>query len=194
MCDIAFFAMPRCASTSMRTWITDTKVDIIRHNKLSNRDLFIQYNKIFTFVRNPYTRLQSAYNIQRTCTKHLDMTTVEGVARQHIVDRIKSSESFESFALALPQFVEEMKEHNPTHFYPQSAWIYEKGRCLVTRIGRFETLEKDFQDICISWGVKCCIGKRRINKTNHREQLTPKAKRVVYEFYRDDFINFGYKA
>ena len=94
----------------------------------------------FTFVRNPWDRLISAYYYLRDGGRRApaDLAIAERVVRPH--------SSFRDFVL---QFVTEENVSEIAHFRPQYEFVCmsERNRPEVDFIGRFERLEEDFERI-----------------------------------------------
>lgn len=148
---------------------------------------FSKYYK-FTFVRNPYSRLLSAYRFLKKggfCEK----------------DRLWAEQNLAGFS-TFSDFVhdwlteETILEYN--HFIPQFMFVCDRSfEPEVDFIGHFETIEDDFAAICSKLGVK-----RKLKKLNQGPQkeapwhdfYTEEAFEKVYQIYRKDFELFGYSA
>lgn len=142
----------------------------------------------FTFVRNPWDRLLSAYNfLKNGGMNHLD--------KQFSDDVLKNYDSFESFVM------EGMNEANIetwTHFIPQYRYIYDAQMNLVVDyVGRFEHFEFDFEHIRSVLQQGSSLQHR--NKTgeskeeNYRAAYTPEMIQKVAELYQNDIRMFGYE-
>ena len=97
-------------------------------------DEFAQYFK-FSFVRNPWARLVSEYNYRR-------MHGVEQYQKEF------KRFLFESFPNENADDYENSQDFY-RHVIPQWKFLYdENGKCLVDFIGKFESLQQDFDKIC----------------------------------------------
>ena len=97
-------------------------------------DEFAQYFK-FSFVRNPWSRLVSEYNYRR----------MQGVEQyQQEFKRFL----FEEFPKACADDYATSQDYY-RHVIPQWKFLYdENGKCLVDFIGKFESLQQDFDQVC----------------------------------------------
>ena len=122
----------------------------------------------FSFVRNPYTRIASEYMWSvATSTWNPDL--------------------FEDWLL---KFMSDDERYD--HRLPQSQILDEP----VDFIGRFESLEADFQTVLNKIGLPA-LGLSHHEKTRYRkEQLvdsfTKRSISLINEFYAEDFKRFDY--
>jgi len=141
----------------------------------------------FTFVRNPLTRLHSAYLFLRQ----------GGINnRDHAWSKkyLKVVNSFEDFVL---NYLGEDEIINHIHFLPQHYFVCDGSmNPEVNFIGRYENLDDDFGKICRTLGVE---KKLMLTNQSAREKLsmdeiyTDSMKKTVFELYKDDFTIFQYK-
>lgn len=123
------------------------------------------------FVRNPYDRLVSVYHsVVKTVTEY--------------------AETFERFVLDLPRCPK-----NFVHVRKQVEFLcWPDGSVAVDFVGRFESLEDDWQKVCGHIGVSGPLPK--LNATNHgpwADEHTPATIKHTNELYADDFSTFGYE-
>lgn len=182
-----FIHVPKTAGTSMEK---KNFVGGSGHKTLSmfeKKDL----SNIFkwAFVRNPYTRLLSAYYaIQRSprLKKFLAGKSFKDFVPTELKKQIPSRENFNI-------------EKHSIHLAPQYYFL-ESNLYQMDFIGRFETIKSDWIYICNK--IENFSGKR-INKTletlnkgkynsNIKTHYTDKIKETVYEIYRRDFEIFKY--
>lgn len=124
----------------------------------------------FTFgcVRNPYTRMQSAYKEIRGAKNY------------------KKSGNFEEFCINPPtQF---------PHIQTQTHWLFGSNT-KVDLILRTEHLDTDFPYVLDKLGFDSDIEIPMIRKGDESLDvtLTDKCKEAIQIRYEDDFINFGYE-
>ena len=109
------------------------------HRKIFGRRYW-QYFK-FTFTRNPYSRLVSAYEYLRSGGHGAwpeDRRFAEEVLNQY--------KDFRDFVLG---WLEPGKKSWPRpHFRPQTHFLLLHGRIAVDFLGAFERLEEDFAEVC----------------------------------------------
>ena len=93
----------------------------------------------FSFVRNPWDKVYSHY-------KYRVATNQTGMGDGHI--------SFREWVLRAYGDHEPRYYDQPRMFMPQFSWLSdEHGRLLVDFLGRYETLNNDFQRLCELLGV-----------------------------------------
>ena len=144
----------------------------------------------FTFVRNPWDRLWSAYRYFNAVvgkTAHRDHRW----ATKMLVDK----PDFESFVLALNKknYRSNIKKYD--HFRDQAAWVCFDGNLKVDFVGRFESLSSDFSHICQSVGIDVPqLKKVRVssNSDNYKQQYSPRMVAIVEDVYKKDIELFGY--
>ena len=146
---------------------------------------FRRYFK-FTFVRNPYSRLHSAY--------HFLMRGGHGEVHEKWVKKhIIGYKTFEDFVM---HWVNRNNIYKRCHFVPQYLYLSNKNMELeVDFIGRFENLEKDFQAICSKLNISTVLPHFNSNRMERhwRSFYNDKMLRIVEEVYYEDFTMFDYE-
>ncbi|NVJ48092.1 MAG: sulfotransferase family 2 domain-containing protein [Cytophagia bacterium] len=65
-------------------------------------------------------------------------------------------------------------------------------------IGKFENLDKDVKILSNRLGIPLLdLKKVKLNSSKHSnysEYYTPELRKLVYNYYKEDFKNFGYNA
>lgn len=131
----------------------------------------------FAFVRNPYTRVISAYQYLKA----------GGMCE---LDRL-DAENYIS-GLEFSQFVKlrlQQASDSQQHFRPQWTWI-PNG---VSYLGRVESIDSDLSEICKIIGLDTPILKKENQSPKEPIELTPELKEIIYQVYKEDFIRFGYQ-
>jgi len=146
---------------------------------------FKKYFK-FTFVRNPYSRLLSAYRFLKRggfCEK----------------DRLWAEQNlaqFDSFRDFVHGWLTEESAMKYNHFMPQFVFVCDRSfEPEVDFIGRFETIDKDFKMVCKKLNISRSL--KKYNRGPEKEAhwstyYTEKELEKVYEVYRKDFELFDY--
>lgn len=117
----------------------------------------------FAFVRNPYERFRSAFTFMRDWQKD------------------------PAYQMPFETFVTEWKIHERSAFFrPMVHWIDGP----VNFLGRFENLEEDFRRL-LDAIKRPQIPLPHIHKTQ-QESWTDAMREKVADYYRDDFVRFGY--
>lgn len=79
-------------------------------------------------------------------------------------------------------------------FRLQSDFVVHDGRQVVDYVGRFETLQKDFNFICQTLGIESDLPKlNTTKKTNYAEHYTRPMRELVAETYAADIELFEYE-
>ena len=71
--------------------------------------------------------------------------------------------------------------------------VDERGELIVDFVGRYESLERDFNELCGRLGVSCRLP--HLNKTprkNYTDYYTPQTEAVIAEAFKEDIEFFGY--
>lgn len=157
-----------------------------RFLKLYGKKRFKAYYK-FTFIRNPWDRLYSAYGfLKKGGMNHQD----EQFSKQVLAE----VETFEDFVM---HWLTPERVNSWVHFLPQYTFITnEKGDLIVDFVGRFENFENDFDTISNHIGVHRPL--IHLNKTkgkkkqSYREVYTDAMKDKVGKLYKKDTVLFKY--
>ena len=150
----------------------------------------------FSFVRNPFDRAVSAYTY---ASRRLEF---EGDKKN--IDPSFKFESFSEFCekyLTNENFCDPVTRHN-VHFLPQYRFLYEPqeavlkdGVPIVSYVGRFESLQDDFDYVCEKIGAKKIKLPRvrdQKSKKDCGEYYTKESRKIVEEAYRRDLDLFNY--
>lgn len=143
----------------------------------------------FAFVRNPWDRLYSAYRFLKAggmsegdrLWAERNLSGVTGFA-EFVTDHLRRSHILSS-----------------SHFVPQHRFLCRPGskRVLVDFVGRYESLERDFQAVKRRMGFDTPGGLPHFNRGksgvfDYRAAYTPEARRIVADVYGVDAELFGY--
>ncbi len=145
---------------------------------------FNQYFK-FSFVRNPWDRLFSAFNfLKRGGLHNKDAEWAE----IHI-------DKFDTFEQFVHQWVTQENIFKGIHFYPQNWFLTDKNDHIpVDFIGKFESLDQDFRFICHKIGINAKLIHKNASgkKKNFRDFYSTEMKNIVHEVYSTDIEKFKY--
>jgi hypothetical protein len=150
----------------------------------------------FAFVRNPYERMVSQYLWR--CRKHGNWIE-EGININRFGRRdgwntsMVKEVSFRDFLMELYPF-EEVSYNQ--HMRPQVDYTHSGTTQVVSFIGRVETIQQDFNQVCDRIGVP----REKLphaNSTNYAslewpEFYTTELQEIVFQKYKKDFYAFGY--
>lgn len=146
---------------------------------------FKKYFK-FTFVRNPYRRLLSAYLFLKEGGMNYNNSEWASV----------NLSAYASFGDFVKGWVNENNIHSYYHFIPQYQFICDHNLIPeVDFIGRVETIESDYKYICNKLGVSASLeilNKSDNPNTDWRSYYDNESQIIVSEVYRMDFELFNY--
>ena len=161
------------------------------HSKITyymrDQKRFESYFK-FTFVRNPWDRLVSAFFY----VKNFDPKSND---RRFFDHYIGQNITFEGFVtkLADDNFWKLMRKWE--HFTPQNEFICNKsGNICVDYLGRYESLDSDLKKIAEKLGVSYNSSKPiNVSKRGHfKDYYSTETRRIVGQRYTNDISLLGY--
>ena len=142
----------------------DAMVDVAGRHSYDVRNFPDLYS--FSFVRNPYTRMVSAYEFFKQ--------RPHAIWHRHVLNR-----SFREWLHQGP---------NPTWFELQSQ--FADGCSFV---GRFERLAEDFSRVCEELGLAAKLGHHQNSKVNdYWAYYDRRSREIVESYYAEDFSRFEY--
>lgn len=128
----------------------------------------------FTFVRNPYDRILSIYEIYAR-TDHSTMVHDDYIT------------NFDDFLIQLNY----LPEHNDFH-KPQVHWIKNTLTDKI-HIHKFENLKNEWITLCDKLGLGTVpLLHKQQTKYKSKIVLTDEQKDKIYQIYKDDFITLNY--
>lgn len=143
----------------------------------------------FTFVRNPWDRLFSAYNfLRKGGINELDKDFYNKVLHNY--------PDFNDF---VANWVSESNIYTYTHFIPQFEYLIDKNdKINVNFIGKFENIEEDFIQIMkiakLSGDKKLMtLNKTSENKLNYKDYYSLESIEKVRNIYKRDIELFKYE-
>ena len=149
-------------------------------NKILGDDIMGSYY-VFTVVRNPYARLASAFN--RASQRYAGQ---QGFG---------SFEEFVNTQLILPEYNRISKFQG--HLETQTSYLKNESGNFdsITKIFKFETLEECYNKILdIYPGVPKLHSNASPEDYDYKTYYTDDIANTVFNFYKDDFVNFDYNT
>jgi hypothetical protein len=134
----------------------------------------VDFDSYFSFaiVRNPWDWQVSLYNYMLKNTAH----------HQH------------ALVSSLGGFTAYIHWRSENGFALQRDFIYNNNELLVDYVGRFESLNNDFQEITSRIGVQASLPKLNVsNSTPYHQFYTEETRDLVAKMFEPDIIQFGYK-
>lgn len=139
----------------------------------------------FTFVRNPYHRVYSAYNFLLQGGVN---SSDEKFAKLHL----SQFENFEDFVLNGLDKSQDIQKW--IHFVPQYEFVCIDGNLAVDFVGRYENIEKDYKYIANVLGIEKKL--THLNSSSgskeNKEVYNSKMAYVIEKIYKKDFELFNY--
>ena len=181
-----FVHIPKCAGTSVRQSLFGRGGG---HRPLENfrtmvpPELFDQCFK-FTFVRNPWDRLVSAFFFMQKC----DVERNQRFARRHLC-------VFKDFDSFVRQWVTRKNIWSFTHFLPQHHFICIDRRLGVDFVGFYENLAEDFATIAkkMNRPTGLCDANRLGGRAkDYRQYYNDETRDIVAKAYAEDIALLGY--
>lgn len=140
---------------------------------------FSRYFK-FTFVRNPYSRLQSAFYFLKDGGFHAEN-------KAWVEENLADINTFDEFVLC---WLNEETMQSIYHFMPQVYYLKDSnGDIPLDFIGQFEHLDHDFKQVCKKLGIKNKeLQQNNITKyKQHASTLSQEVKEKIHFLYKEDF-------
>lgn len=180
-----FIHIPKTAGTSVARSLfgEDSRhIPCIEYEK-ANPEKFQRYFK-FTFVRNPWDRLYSAYHF----LKKGGMCSDDAAWAQNNLSHYKSFEHF------VAEWINYDNIMSWVHFRPQLHFITNAaGQIAMEYIGRMEHIDTDFDIVCHKLGVTASLPALNQTKKGHyTDAYTPEMIDIVTNAYQQDISALGY--
>jgi chondroitin 4-sulfotransferase 11 len=134
----------------------------------------------FTIVRNPWDKVVSHYHyrVQKNQT---------GLAAEPV--------PFDDWVQLC--FVDRDPRYydKPKMFMPQFDWISDsEGRLLVDFVGRFESIQNDFEQICRRLGRRATLPHlKKTERRDYRTYYSDASRTIVAQWFAKDIDLFGYR-
>lgn len=183
-----FVHIPKCAGIAVKKALFDDLSG--GHTKLTTYcrafepDLFLSYFK-FTFIRNPWDRLVSAYH-------YLSNGGYGARDREWFERELATYNDFDDFVC---NWLRPENLHKHIHFCPQVDFVEDRNHrgVGVDYLGFYENIEEDFNYIANRIGVAKTLQKRNSSSHSSYKQYYREATReIVRSVYRKDIERFGY--
>ncbi len=163
---------------------------IKKYQIVFSEEEFNHYFK-FTFVRNPWDRLFSAYNF-------LKKGGINDSDKNWAMSNLQDYADFDDF---VKRWVNSSNIYKYIHFLPQHHFLCLPGsdKLQVDFLGYFENIEDDFMHIKNKLALDFAANLIHENKTesssrkiDYRDFYTDKTRNIVYEVYKRDIDLLGY--
>jgi hypothetical protein len=181
-----FVHIPKCAGTSVRQSLFGRgggHRPLETFRTMVPPELFKQCFK-FTFVRNPWDRLVSAFFFMKKC----DVERNQRFARRHL-------SAFNDFDSFVRQWVTRKNVWSFTHFIPQHHFICIDQRLGVDFVGFYENLPEDFATVAEKIGRPTKLrDENRLGgrAKDYRQYYNDETRDIVAKAYAEDIALLGY--
>lgn len=186
-----FIHIPKCAGSSINQQLKLKSVGFSGHSPASYHTEYLNKYFSFSFVRNPYDRIASAYKyFQKLNEGH------RWYKRNKIISDKASEMSFNEFVNHIPDFIKLMNREEGSfesgiHFQPFSYFLNER----IDYIGKTENSNVDYIKVCEKLGLQK-KPLRKINTTNslnYQKLYIEESKDAVYNIYKEDIKKYNYE-
>lgn len=186
---IIFIHIPKTAGISLYTALF--KRDSFGHEPIRRYEELMTPTEFencykFTFVRNPYDRIHSAFNYLKAGgrKKPIDI---------EYSNELKNISTFEEFILT---WLNADNIFKMQHFCPQAFYLKNrKNEINFDFIGKFENMENDYEVVAKVMKVDeelSFLNKGDSIKSNYSSDYTEEMITIINELYHEDFEFFGY--
>jgi hypothetical protein len=181
-----FVHIPKCAGTSVRQSLFERQgghPPLETFRTMVPPDVFDRCFK-FTFVRNPWDRLVSAFFF----LKKSDLKRNQRFARRNL----SAYNDFDSF---VRQWVTRKSVWRFTHFIPQVHFICIDKRLGVDFVGFYENLKEDFAIVAKKIGRPTELREENRlggREKDYRQYYNDETRNIVAEAYAEDIALLGY--
>jgi hypothetical protein len=184
-----FIHIPKAAGTSIARAIYGMNVGhrkVLDYHAVSRKE-FEQYFS-FSFVRNPWDRVVSAYNFVKQGGTQYVQPLPNPIYQSNIFA------TFESFVTEWLPYADLTKED--VVFAPQYWYVIDKkGDIAINFIGKIETLADDIA--LLEQRLNITIEIQQLNKSsrvkNYRDYYNEQTQQIVADIYKKDIELFNYR-
>lgn len=197
-----FIHIPKCAGTSVARALYRRRVGNKDGNHMTagwyqltfDEETYNRYFK-FTFVRNPWDRLVSAYHF----VKAGGMSEADRIWGERVLSRFSSFDDFVKRWVIEKNVtnIGEGLEKTRVVFAPQYGFVCIRGSKIpaVDFIGSFENIKTDFAHVAETIGVQVALDFLNVSNKSQRsyiDEYTDESRSIVADVYRTDIEMFGY--
>lgn len=184
-----FVHIPKCAGSSINQQLELNSVGFSGHSPMSYHSEYSDYFS-FTFIRNPYDRVVSAYKYFRKLKEGY-----RWYKRNSIISDAAKQMDFKGFVNHIPHFMNLMKREEGSfesgiHFQPFYYFIDQP----IDFVGRFENIQQDYAAILshLKLPAKPLPKTNSTNNLNYQQLYIEETKKLVYNIYQEDIEKYNY--
>ncbi|WP_444931580.1 sulfotransferase family 2 domain-containing protein [Microbulbifer sp. SSSA002] len=188
---LVFIHIEKTAGNSIRKALKGIEHIDIGHSTPAKKNLLGADYFRFCFVRNPLSRLRSAfYHLVEIEGSITDDDSTIAKRRKNLRDQYGND--YIAFIKD-----EGYKKHKISHFFPQTKKTHYNGEKVVDFIGRVEDIGEDWKALAKEIDIKL-PDLKKLNRTKNPAyknivlHIPEDAYEKVVNYYKDDFQNYGY--
>lgn len=183
-----FIKINKTAGTSIQSCINESVDDLQETGHRILRDYKVNYQDFFkfTFVRNPWDKMVSFYHFHRYRRFDLLPNSKKPSFKEFITTEMHNLEFTKHKGISSRNF----------RMSDQLDWISDNhGKIAMDFIGRFETLQSDFDLVCDVLRIprKKLPHQVKSRHKPYREYYDAQTKEIVYQGFQKDIEYFKYK-
>ena len=181
-----FIHIPKNAGNSVFNLVYgragNAHITIKEYMSLMNKRDFNSYFK-FAIVRNPYSRLESAYFYLKSGGRKAPLDLIYQ----------KKIKEFDTFEIFVCNFFKDDEYLNIHHFTPQFHWLIDNdGNLSMDYIGRYEKIEEFFDKLIKKFQITSSVKFHNRTAVKKDIKYTVTMKEIINKVYAKDFEFFNY--
>ncbi|ELS03908.1 Sulfotransferase family [Xenococcus sp. PCC 7305] len=183
-----FIKINKTAGTSIQSCINESVEDLQETGHRILRDYKVNYQDFFkfTFVRNPWDKMVSFYHFHRYRRFDLLPSNKKPSFKEFITTEMHNLEFTKH----------QGKSSRSFRMSNQLDWISDhNGKIAIDFIGRYETLQSDFELVCDALQIprKILPHKVKSRHKSYREYYDAQTQEIVCQRFRKDIEYFKYE-
>ena len=188
--EVVFASVAKSGSSSIKTSIfgefPNNKSIHFHSREFSHKRIPRKKGKYFSFayVRNPYGRIISCYK-----NKFNMADDSQFLYSNYLFGYLKNDDSFEDFVRKLSKIPNFLCDR---HFKTQYSIIHSRG-AKMQHIGRMEDLPEDYENIRKRFNFDELKVLNKTRDSGEDIQLNDEIKEIIYNKFKIDFTEFGYR-
>ena len=186
-----FVHIPKCAGSSINQQLDLKSLGFSGHSPASYHAEYLSEYFSFTFVRNPYDRIVSAYKYFRILKPGH-----RWYKRNSIISDASNQMEFSEFVNHIPDFMKLIKREEGSfesgiHFQPFHYFIDQP----IDFVGRFENIQENYFKILshLKLTRNPLLKTNSTDNQNYRELYTKESRNIVYNIYKEDIEKYNYE-